>query len=120
MSKIKVAEECRYKPTRDEMWTISCLSVQMKESIFPHVYKFINSNKDAPAPVLIEALRGIVKYKPKDPWAYATKIVNEQTKNFNAGKNIKEHERVKKEEAQGMKGFGNILKKILATEDTEK
>lgn len=58
-----------------------------------------------PAPVIIEALRGIVKYKPKDPWAYATKILNEQTKNFNAGKNLEEHERIKTDEKAGVKGI---------------
>ena len=109
-SKIKVAEGCRYKPSREELWTISCLAVQMRGSIFPHVYKFINTHKDCPAPVLIEALKGITKYKPDEPWGYGEKIVREQTKNFNAEKNIEEGKKFKK---MSLKPFKEALKEIL-------
>ncbi len=109
MSKIKVAAKCRYKPTEKELWQLSCLAVQLKE-LFPKVYQFINTHTDCPAPVLIEALKGIAKYKPEEPWGYGEKIVREQTKNFNAEKNIEEGEKFKK---MSLKPFKDALKEIL-------
>lgn len=113
MSKLKVAEQCRYKPTRDEMWEIACLCVQLYDKIFPQVYQFANANKRAPAEAIIKTLKAIAKHKPEFPWPYGMKILDIESAKFYAGKNTEEHERIKKEEKEGVKSFKNILKGIV-------
>lgn len=111
--KLKVAEQCKHKPTRDEMWEIACLCVQLYDRIFPQVYKFANSYKRAPAQAIIKTLKAIAKYEPDDCWAYGVKVLDIESGKFFAGKNTEEHERLKKEDKEGVKSFKNILKGIV-------
>jgi len=108
-NKLKIAAKCKHKPTEEEIKIIAALSLQIK-SLFPRVYKFINCHNDCPASALIAALQGIQKYKPDNAWAYAVKIIKEQTKDFNALKNIEEGNQLKK---MSLKPFKDALRDIL-------
>lgn len=108
MSKIKAGSKSRYKPTQDELWQIASIAVQMRDKLFPKVYQFINNHTSIPAPVMIETLKSVAKYQPKEPWAYGKRVMAILERDFNAGKNIEEHERLKKEPL----AIGNIMAEI--------
>lgn len=112
-NKIKAGTECKIKPSEQELWELSKAAVLVYNAGFCNVYKFINLHKDCPVPALIETLKAVVKYKPREPWAYGTKVLDIESGKFYAEKNIEEHKKIKAEEKQGLKGFKSVLKEIL-------
>ena len=107
-NKIKPASKCKIKPTQDELWRIATKAVYLQKETFPEVYKFVNTHKAVPAPVMIEVLRSIIKHKPTDPWAYGVKIIKIQSPNFYMAEHTKRHN-----EQKLFQSAGDILREIL-------
>lgn len=107
-SRIKPASKCAVKPTQNELWKIASKAVQLQKEIFPDVYKFINTHKAVPAPVMIEALQSIASHKPDDAWGYGVKIIKIQVPNFYIAEHTKQHN-----EQKLFQSAGDILKEIM-------
>lgn len=106
---IKTGTKAAEKPTQEELIEIAELCEGLYKN-WPQVYKFVNTNSQHPASMMIETLRELKdKGRYNDIWPYAQTVIQQKSMKHYTEKFLSGHE----DNKIGVQSAREILKGIL-------